>query len=66
VMALWTMAFLGSTPIGGPLIGWIGDTSGPRWALALGGVAALIAAAIGARALRNDVGPQTSSHAQGA
>jgi MFS family permease len=36
VMALWSMAFLGSTPIGGPLIGAIGEHAGPRWALALG------------------------------
>jgi MFS family permease len=62
VMALWTMAFLGSTPIGGPLIGWIGDIFGPRWALALGGGAALFAAGLGAWALRNSVGPHTSSH----
>jgi MFS family permease len=52
VMALWTVAFLGSTPIGGPIVGWVGQTAGPRWALALGGVAALAAAAIGAAALR--------------
>jgi MFS family permease len=37
VMALWTVAFLGSTPIGGPVIGAIGEHVGPRWALALGG-----------------------------
>jgi MFS family permease len=48
VMALWTMAFLGSTPIGGPLIGAIGEHVGPRSALALGGSAALVAAAFGA------------------
>ncbi|MCD6030140.1 MAG: protein of unknown function DitE, partial [Thermomicrobiales bacterium] len=48
VMALWTMAFLGSTPIGGPLIGVIGEHVGPRSALALGGIAALVAAAFGA------------------
>ncbi|MGH2615915.1 MAG: MFS transporter [Thermomicrobiales bacterium] len=53
VMSLWTMAFLGSTPIGGPLIGWIGDQIGPRWALAVGGCAALAAAALGAWALRH-------------
>jgi MFS family permease len=61
VMALWTMAFLGSTPIGGPIIGWIGDIFGPRWALALGGSAALLAAGLGAWALRNGVGPHASS-----
>jgi MFS family permease len=48
VMALWSMAFLGSTPIGGPIIGWIGDTIGPRWGVAVGGVAAIAAAGIGA------------------
>jgi MFS family permease len=52
VMALWTVAFLGSTPFGGPLIGWIGENIGPRWALALGGVAALAAAAFGAWVFR--------------
>ena len=30
VMALWPIAFLGSTPIGGPLIGAIGEHVGPR------------------------------------
>jgi len=48
VMSLWTMAFLGSTLIGGPLIGWIGEHGGPRWALALGGAAAIAAAGLGA------------------
>jgi MFS family permease len=52
VMALWTVAFLGSTPIGGPLIGWIGQHAGPRWGLALGGLAAVTAAGLGALALR--------------
>jgi MFS family permease len=52
VMAIWTMAFLGSTPIGGPIIGWIGEHAGPRWGLAVGGLAAVLAAAYGAWALR--------------
>lgn len=41
VMALWAIAWLGSTPVGGPIIGWIGQDFGARWALGLGGVAAL-------------------------
>ncbi len=45
VMSLWTMAFLGSTPIGGPIIGWIGEYIGPRWGLGVGGIAAVTAAA---------------------
>ncbi len=48
VMALWGVAFMGSTPIGGPIIGWIGEYLGPRWGLATGGFAAIAAAGIGA------------------
>jgi MFS family permease len=51
VMALWAVAFIGTTPVGGPIIGLIAQTAGPRWALALGAVAALSAAALGAAAL---------------
>ena len=41
VMALWALAWLGSTPIGGPIVGWAGQAIGARWALVIGGVAAL-------------------------
>ncbi|HTU75527.1 MAG TPA: MFS transporter [Trebonia sp.] len=41
VMALWGLAWLGSTPIGGPIIGWIGENLGARWGLVVGGVTAL-------------------------
>jgi MFS family permease len=44
VMALYSVVFLGSTPIGGPLMGWIAGTASPRAALALGGLVALGAA----------------------
>lgn len=60
VMALWTVAFLGSTPVGGPIIGWIGEHAGPRWGLAVGGVAALIAAAIGAARFGKDENAEAS------
>ena len=52
VMALWSVAFLGSTTIGGPVVGWFAEAAGPRWGLALGGLAALVAAAFGAFNLR--------------
>jgi MFS family permease len=52
VMALWTVAFLGTTPIGGPLIGAIGEHAGARWGLLVGGVAAISAAAYGYRAIQ--------------
>ena len=42
VMALWAVAFLGSTPIGGPIVGWVGEHLGPRIALGMGGVAAMV------------------------
>jgi MFS family permease len=51
-MSLWAIAFLGSTTIGGPIIGFIGQHVGPRWALATGGLAALAAGAYGVLALR--------------
>jgi MFS family permease len=38
VMALWALAWLGSTPIGGPIVGWIGQELGARWALVAGGL----------------------------
>ena len=41
VMALWALAWLGSTPVGGPIVGWIGQTAGARWSLVIGGGAAL-------------------------
>jgi MFS family permease len=49
VMALYSVVFLGSTPVGGPLMGWIAGVASPRAALALGGLVAL-AAAVWARA----------------
>jgi MFS family permease len=48
VMALYSVVFLGSTPIGAPLVGWLAGAAGPRAGLVLGGTAALLAA-IGAR-----------------
>lgn len=42
MMALQSVAFLGSTPIGGPITGWIGDHISIEWSLAYGGFAALM------------------------
>ena len=53
VMSFWSIAFLGSTTIGGPIVGWFAEVAGARWGLALGGIAALIATALGAFTLRN-------------
>ena len=51
VMALWAVAFLGTTPIGGPIIGWIGQNIGPRWGMVVGGTATLFAGVWGWHAL---------------
>lgn len=45
VMALYTVVFLGSTPIGGPLVGWISQAYDPRLALGLAAFSGLLAAA---------------------
>jgi MFS family permease len=44
VMALYSVVFLGSTPIGGPLTGWLSQTYDPRVALLLAGITGLSAA----------------------
>jgi MFS family permease len=41
VMALWALAWLGTTPIGGPIVGWIGQQWGARWSLLAGGLPTL-------------------------
>jgi MFS family permease len=52
VMSLWAVAFLGTTPLGGPVAGFVADRAGGRAGLLLGGVACLVAAAAGAAAMR--------------
>lgn len=45
-LSLFTLVLLGSTPIGGPVIGWISQTWSPRVALGVGGAATLFAATL--------------------
>ena len=51
VMALWAVAFLGSTPLGAPIIGAVSEHLSPRGGLAIGGFACLVAAALGGLAI---------------
>jgi MFS family permease len=51
VAALFAVAFLGSTPIGGPIVGAVSQVFGPRAGLVLGGVTALVCAFVALRAL---------------
>jgi MFS family permease len=60
VMALYMAIFMGGTPIGSPIIGWVGEQFGARWTIGLGGivtlVVALVAAAVVVRQRRLVVG----------
>jgi MFS family permease len=48
VMSLYMVVFLGATPIGSPVVGWIAETFGPRWAVGIGSVTSLLVAAAAA------------------
>jgi MFS family permease len=52
VLALQTVLQLGTTPIGGPLLGYLADSAGGRAPVLVGGVAALVAALLGLLAVR--------------
>jgi MFS family permease len=43
VMALYMAIFMGGTPVGAPIIGWVGDVLGARWTIAIGTVAVAVA-----------------------
>lgn len=46
VMAILLAVALGGTPIGAPIVGWVADRFGPRWALAIGAASGLGAAMV--------------------
>jgi MFS family permease len=48
VMSLYMMVMLGATPIGSPVVGWIGETFGPRWSIGIGSISALLVSALAA------------------
>ncbi|MEP7047466.1 MAG: MFS transporter, partial [Ilumatobacteraceae bacterium] len=52
VLALQAMVFLGSTPIGGPILGYASQHFGARSGVLIGGVSAIVAGAYGMRAIR--------------
>jgi MFS family permease len=52
VMSLWFVAFQGSTPIGGPIVGWVMAQAGARAGLGLGALSCLAVALLGLLALR--------------
>lgn len=52
VMAILLALALGGTPLGAPVVGWVADTFGPRWALAVGAASGFVAAWVGIRYLK--------------
>ena len=42
VMALYMMIFMGGTPIGSPIVGWVGEAFGARWTLIGGGAVTIL------------------------
>lgn len=55
VMALYMAIFMGGTPLGAPLIGWIGDVAGPRWTIGIGTIAVgLMLVAVSIRTARRE------------
>jgi MFS family permease len=68
VMALYSVVFLGSTPIGAPLAGWLAETYDPRVSLLLAGIAGLSAAwaahiCFSRIRARHSANPSTGEHA---
>ena len=55
LLALGAVAFLGTTPIGAPITGWIADNVSAEWSLAYGSVIALVCVGIGATARRRSI-----------
>jgi MFS family permease len=49
VMAIRLAVALGCTPIGAPIVGWVADRFGPRWALGVGAASGFAAAIVGIR-----------------
>ncbi len=61
VMSLWFVAFQGSTPIGGPVVGWVIAVLGARAGLGLGALTCLLVAAAGLAAWRRPRCPAPES-----
>ena len=67
VMALRLAVALGGTPIGAPIVGWVADHFGPRWALGIGAASGFAAALVAVLALaRTDIAGLDAQHSQGA
>ncbi len=54
VMALYMAIFIGGTPIGAPIIGWIGEQFGARWTILIGSIAVALSLVVAWRVLTKD------------
>ncbi|WP_282946606.1 MFS transporter [Cellulomonas endometrii] len=48
VMSLYMIVMLGATPVGSPIVGWIGETFGARWSIGIGSITALLVSTLAA------------------
>lgn len=62
VMALYSLVFLGGTPIGAPIIGWFAEEFGPRSSLIVGGSATVLATVVAAAVLLRAESEQAVRH----
>ena len=46
ILALYFMCFMGGTPVGEPLIGWVSEHLGARWGFIAGGLAVVVASVV--------------------
>jgi predicted MFS family arabinose efflux permease len=66
VLALYATVLMGGTPVGAPIIGWVGQTFGPRWTLLGGGAATVLGVALAALLLsRIRAGDRARDHLTG-
>jgi hypothetical protein len=63
VLALQAMVFLGSTPIGGPILGWIAEELGARYAIGVGAAAAIGAGVWGLSVVRRTAADAAAAEA---
>ncbi|SFK18653.1 MFS transporter [Cellulomonas sp. KH9] len=62
VMSLYMVVFLGATPVGSPIVGWIGETFGARWSIGVGSISAILVSVGAALWARNRWGVQVRYH----
>ena len=64
-MALYMTIVMGGTPIGSPIIGWVGETFGPRWTLLGGGALVIVGVALAVALFGRSSGTEVSVEPEG-